>query len=112
MYSGALALSALAALRCGIDMVTVVIIRRSADIIAGFLRVLVTYPLEGDHFTSKHVKEVYRIKGRFNACVIGGGIGKEKETVEAVCEFLEKTDLPCVIDADALHAVASRPEYL
>lgn len=110
MYSGAPALNALAALRCGVDMVTVVTIRRSADIIAGFLPDLVTYPLEGDYFTSEHVKEIFGIKRRFNACVIGGGIGNEKETAEAVCEFLEKTDLPCVIDADAIHAVASRPE--
>lgn len=110
MYSGAPALNALAALRCGVDMVTVVTIRRSADIIAGFLPDLVTYPLEGDYFTSSHVKEINGIKRRFDACVIGGGIGNEKETAKAVCEFLEKTELPCVIDADAIHAAASRPE--
>ena len=110
MYSGAPALNALAALKCGADLVTVVTVERSADIIAGFLPDLVTYPLEGDFLTSQHVKDILGIKRRFNACVIGGGIGTEKETAEAVCEFLEKTDLPCVIDADAIHAVALRPE--
>ncbi|HSD57631.1 MAG TPA: NAD(P)H-hydrate dehydratase [Methanotrichaceae archaeon] len=112
MYSGAPAFNALAALRCGVDMVTVAAVERPADIIAGFSPDLVTYPLEGDYFTRKHIKEIFGINRRFSACVIGSGIGNEKETVEAVCEFLEKTDLPCVIDADAIHAVASKPEVL
>lgn len=109
MYSGAPAFNALAALRCGVDMVTVVAVKRSADIIAGFSPDLVTYPLEGDYFTREHIEEIFGINRRFSACVIGSGIGNEKETVEAVCEFLEKTTLPCVIDADAIHAVASKP---
>lgn len=112
MYSGAPAFNALAALRCGVDMVTVAAVERSADIIAGFSPDIVTYPLEGDYFTRKHIKEIFGIKRRFSACVIGSGIGNELETASAVCEFLEKTDLPCVIDADAIHAVASKPKIL
>ncbi|MFB3765319.1 MAG: NAD(P)H-hydrate dehydratase [Methanotrichaceae archaeon] len=112
MYSGAPAFNALAALRCGVDMVIVAAVKRAADIIAGFSPDLVTYPLEGDYFARKHVEEIFGINRRFSACVIGSGIGNEKETVEAVCEFLEKTSLPCVIDADAIHAVASKPEIL
>jgi NAD(P)H-hydrate epimerase len=39
------------------------------------------------------------------AVVIGGGLGRNKETLSAVRLFLKKTELPCVIDADALYAL-------
>src|SRR3989344_7386424 len=57
------------------------------------------------------MKESAKIVARGNAAVvIGGGLGRSKETQEAVLEYLSHVSLPVVIDADAIYAVAQKPE--
>jgi len=121
-YSGSPALSALAAFKAGVDMVRIIAPKRAADIIASFAPVLAAYPLQGDWLTKAHLatllsmaksaKEVTRGKA---AVVIGGGMGRSKETQDAIVEFLSEiseTNIPCVIDADAIHAVSQKPEII
>ena len=105
-YSGSPAFNALAALRAGVDLVTVVTPRRAADIIASFKPDLIAYPLDCDYFSPKQLKEVLSfVKGK-TAVVIGGGMGRSKATLEFIRRFLKQIDLPTVIDADAIHAIA------
>lgn len=106
LYSGSPALNALAAYRAGVDLVTVVAPRRAADIVASFSPNLITYPLEGDYFEPKHLEEIQKLLTNKSAVVIGGGMGREEKTLEAICEFLETVSVPVVIDADAIYAVA------
>ncbi len=116
-YSGSPALSSLAAWRTGVDMVRIIAPKRAADIIASFSPVMAAYPLAGDWLEKKHLatllsmaesaKEVSRGKA---ALVIGGGMGRTKETQEAIIEFLSTNTLPAVIDADAIHALAKSPQ--
>src|SRR3989344_913076 len=121
-YSGSPALSALAAFKAGVDMVRIIAPKRAADIIASFAPVLAAYPLQGDWLTKAHLatllsmaksaKEVARGKA---AVVIGGGMGRSEETQDAIVEFLSEiseTGIPCVIDADAIHAVSKKPEII
>jgi NAD(P)H-hydrate epimerase len=110
VYSGSPAFNALAAYRAGVDLVTVAAPERAANIIASFSPDLITYPLRGDFLTRKHVPELLKLSHKKTACVIGGGLGREKETMLAVLEFIEKSGLPCVIDADAIHALQLKPE--
>jgi len=110
IYSGSPGLNALAAMRCGADLVTVASPERAANIVASFSPDIITYPLEGDFLSSNQLEEIRKLPGRFNACVIGGGLGRKKKTLSAVCEFLKKTEYPCVIDADAIHAIAEKPQ--
>lgn len=115
-YSGSPALSALAAFRSGCDMVEVVAPKRAADIIASFSPALAALPLAGDWLTPEHVTtllslaEGARVRSRGKAAlVIGGGLGRSAEAQQAVSEFLATTNLPSVIDADAIHALAKNP---
>jgi len=112
IYSGSPAFNALAALRSGVDIVEIAAPERAANIIASFLPDLITYPLKGDYFVEKHLKEIFRITKNKTACIIGGGLGRKKETFRAVQEFLKKINLPCVIDADAIYAVSEMKECL
>lgn len=57
--------------------------------------------------------------GRFNAIVLGPGLGREPETVQAVLAFLKKlVELPgkagpaVILDADALNALSTEPMTL
>jgi len=112
LYSGSPAFNALAAYRAGVDLVTVAAPERAANIIASFAPDIITYPLKGDKLEKKHLKEILDLSLRKTACVIGGGLGRDRQTLETVVEFLKEVNLPCVIDADAIHAVAEQPKIL
>jgi NAD(P)H-hydrate epimerase len=115
-YCGSPALSAMAAFKTGVDMVRILAPERAADIIASFSPNLATYSLDGKWLEKKHLptliamtesaKEVSR--GNV-AVVIGGGMGRTKETQETILEYLEKVSVPVVIDADAIYALSDNP---
>lgn len=111
-YSGSPAFNALAAYRTGIDLVTVVAPRRAADIIASFSPDLITYPLEGDYLNKSHLKEIFLLRQNADAVAIGGGLERNTETLETVIEILGNLTIPCVIDADAIHAVPNDKKVL
>jgi len=111
-YSGSPAFNALAALRAGVDLVTVVAPERAANIIASFSPDLIAYPLKGDNLCKKHLAELLKLSHGKSAVVIGGGLLREKEVFEVVEEYLKRIGIPCVIDADAIHAVARNRKIL
>lgn len=105
LYSGSPALNALAALRSGCDLVTVLAPERAADIIASFSPDLITYPMKGGYLSKEHLATLTDAAEDKDAVVIGGGLCRKNETLRAVNMFLQRIDIPCVIDADAIHAV-------
>lgn len=118
-YTGSPALTGLAAFRAGCDMVHIIAPKRAADVIASFSPNLAAFPLEGKILKKEHLstllvitesaKEVSRGK---TAVVIGGGLGRSKETRETVLEYLKEISIPAVIDADAIYAISEKPEIL
>ena len=108
VYSGSPGFNALAALRSGCDLVTIAAPQRSANIVASFSPDLITHPLKGDYLTNHHVKYLINLSKKMDAVVIGGGLGRNKQTLKAVDNYLKKTKIPAVVDADAIHAVAHK----
>ncbi len=109
-YTGAPALSGLASLASGSDLAFIVVPEKTRNIIASYSPELITLPYPGDHLgpsvldlITKYVEET-----RPHVVVIGPGIGRRDETLEAIRElfkiFLER-DTYMVIDADALRAI-------
>ena len=118
-YSGAPALSALAALKSGVDRVRVVAPKRAADIIASFSPSITTFSIDGKWFDKKHIGALLTIIESAKAVsrgntsvVIGGGIGRSKQTQKALSEAMSKISVPMVIDADAIHALAVNPSVI
>jgi len=114
-YSGSPAfnaLSALASYRSGVDIVEVLAPRRAAGIIATFSPDIITIPLEGEYIAKKHLKKLFEETKNKSAVVIGGGIGREKETIKTVIKYLKEVDIPAVIDADAVYAVAKEKKII
>jgi NAD(P)H-hydrate epimerase len=118
-YSGAPALSALAAFAAGVDMVRVAAPKRASDIIAAFSPILATTSLDGGRLNKSHLcvlDEIIRTMAAVSpgkcAVVIGGGIGRSQDSIEAIREFIFATDIPMVIDADAIRALVADPEKL
>ncbi len=115
-YSGSPALAAMAAFKSGVDMVQILAPKRAADIIASFSPNLAAYPLKGDWLDREDLAVILSMtksaevvsKGK-TAVVIGGGLGRSKETQETILEYLSQLSIPAVIDADAIHAIAKKP---
>lgn len=103
-YSGAPALAALAAYRAGCDLVFVAAPERAANIIATFSPDIITIPLYGRCLKKKHVVDLeYHIR-RASAITLGGGLGRCKETFQAVSKIID-IEKPIVVDADAIHGL-------
>ena len=111
-YSGSPTFNALAAYRSGVDLVTIAAPRRAADIIASFSPDLITYPLEGDYLNESHLDDIFLLAQNSDAVAIGGGLERNEETLTTVKKILKGLTLPCVIDADAIHAVAAEKKLL
>ena len=118
-YSGSPALSAMAAFKSGVDMVRIIAPKRAADIIASFSPNLAVYPLDGKWLESKHLatlismtESAKAVAHGNSAVVIGGGVGRSKETQKVILEYLKQVQVPVVIDADAIHAVGGKQEII
>ena len=111
-YSGSPVFNALSALRAGADLITIVGPKRAMDIAATFSPDLICYPLDTDYLEEKNLPEILEISKIFNSLVIGGGLGREKKTFQAILKIIQKINLPMVIDADAIHALSQKKEIL
>ncbi len=118
-YSGSPAFSAMSAFRAGIDMVHILAPKRASDICASFSPNIASLPLEGDFLNQNHLPLLFSMTQNAQkvapgkvAVVIGGGVGREKETQRAILDYLSQISLPVVIDADAIYAVCQKKEIL
>ena len=108
-YTGAPALSALAAYAVGVDLVYVAAPESAANIIAGYSPTLITIKLRGRHLTPAGVEELQSHIDRVDSIIIGPGLGLHEKTVEAVDILLNEVEgrgIPTLIDADGIKAVA------
>lgn len=114
LYSGAATLAAVSALRAGADLVTVCAPQRAADAAAHFLPALMTFPLKGDALSGRNVADILDTAHvrRINSAVIGCGLGRKVTTFAAIYKLISKLSIPMVLDADALRAIAQKPEIV
>jgi ADP-dependent NAD(P)H-hydrate dehydratase / NAD(P)H-hydrate epimerase len=115
--TGAAAMSALAALRAGAGLVTVATPKSALPVVAGLGLEFMTEPLpETDSGTISLQALDGRLMDRLvegkSVIAVGPGIGGEPETVEFVRELVRDTDIPMVIDADGLNALAGALDCL
>ncbi|RLE77805.1 MAG: bifunctional ADP-dependent NAD(P)H-hydrate dehydratase/NAD(P)H-hydrate epimerase [Thermoprotei archaeon] len=113
-FSGAPALSALAALRAGADLAVVASPSSVAQVIRSFSPNLIVRPLPGDYLAPSHVEELTRLARKSTCVVVGPGLGMREETVEAVVELISrvKEEVKLVVDADGIKAVAKSPSVV
>jgi NAD(P)H-hydrate epimerase len=113
--SGAPAMASLAALRAGAGLVTAAVPASILPLVAAITPELMTLPLRegpsGEIDKSNLEPEPLRqLTERATVIAMGPGMGPEPEAF--VLGLLEKTDLPIVLDADALNILAKHPDKL
>jgi NAD(P)H-hydrate epimerase len=90
--TGAVALAATAAFRADAGYVTVCVPAESLPVVEGRLVEAVKRPLD----------EVFDAVPRHGALALGPGLGRDPARLDLVRQLLTETDLPAVVDADAL----------
>ena len=90
--TGAVCLTARAAFRADAGYVTIAAPRESLPVIEANVLEAVKRPIE----------EVWDARERADALALGPGLGRSDDRRELVRRLLEETDLPAVVDADAL----------
>lgn len=111
-YSGSPVFNAMAALKTGADLITIVGPKRAMDIAATFAPDIITYPLEGNDLRSEHLPEILKMAKKFNSLIIGCGLSRNEETYKTIREIIKNVDLPMVIDAEAIRAIAQEREII
>lgn len=104
---GAACLASKAALKTGCGLVTAFVPKCGYDILQ------ISIP-EAMVVTDEHEKYISEIALNLDvdAIGIGSGLGQKKETQKALHDFLSNTDVPLVIDADALNILSLNPSWL
>lgn len=114
--TGAPHLAARAALRSGAGLVSVAAPSALCAAIKADCPDIMTRPLGAPgttHWSPALLAELLPFLQRCDAVVIGPGIGREQDTIAFVLAFLALPNRPAtVIDADALHALATAPHLL
>ncbi len=111
--SGAAHLAGLAALKSGAGLVTVATPASTQPIVAAMTPEYMTEPLPetGDgRIDQSALDQVMALDADVIAC--GPGLGRGPETTAFVHGLLERAEVPLVLDADALNAVAGDPGRL
>lgn len=104
--TGAPHLAAIGALRAGAGMVTVACPEAFVpQVIAGDPDVM-TLGLPGSQWNAGAFEALRPYLSRFNAVVIGPGLGRRPETLDFLQACLSRCPLPTVLDADALYHAA------
>jgi NAD(P)H-hydrate epimerase len=113
--TGAAALAAKAALRIGAGLVTVGVPASVNDVLEAKLLEAMTAPLPETKARTLGRAGLDRILAFMQArtaIAIGPGLSTHPETVDLVQALMRHVDRPCVLDADALNALASRAALL
>jgi len=113
--SGAAALAAQAALRVGTGLVTVATPKSANSSLEAKILEAMTIPLpETPEFTLslQSLSLLEAFAQQRDAIGIGPGLTTHPETVKLIHALLTEMDSPCVIDADALNALAEQPGLL
>jgi NAD(P)H-hydrate epimerase len=113
--TGAPSMAALAAMRAGAGYVTV---GAPASLELSFTvrlleAMMVGLPEDGDgHLDSSGVEPVLKAVGRADAVVLGPGLSKDPQAQALARAIVPRIDVPLVIDADGLNALAGRLEEI
>jgi NAD(P)H-hydrate epimerase len=110
-------MAALAALRSGAGLVTAAVPATALPVVASLVPELMTWPL--DATPAGQISEKNLASGAIGPLIegktvlaIGPGLGQSPQTVKFTTGLLSSTQIPAVIDADALNILAAKPVLL
>jgi NAD(P)H-hydrate epimerase len=115
--AGAPAMASLAAMRAGAGLVTAAVPAAALPVVSSIAPELMTWPLEANaagfigEENLKPEKLAQLIAGK-TVLAVGPGLGQSAETAKFTAGLLASTQIPAVLDADALNILAAKPVLL
>jgi len=109
---GAACLAAQAALRSGAGLVTLAVPRSLQGLAATKLTSVMTLGLAqtpAGSFSPRALEEIRKVAGDFDCLAAGPGLGRHPDTAFFAEQLPAAVELPMVLDADALFALAQEP---
>jgi len=114
--AGAAALSGIAALRSGAGLVRVATSAEVQPTVASFEPALMTLPLDADEVglirAEPAKKALTPLLEKVDVVAIGPGIGQSDDLRDLVRWILDSVQVPTILDADALNALAGQTQHL
>ncbi|HWR82180.1 MAG TPA: NAD(P)H-hydrate dehydratase [Candidatus Deferrimicrobium sp.] len=114
--TGAAAMSAKSALRCGCGLAKVGCPASVLPTIASLAMEATSHPLpdvaKKGALALRGLGEVRKLASEHDAVIVGPGLGQHHETKELVRRFIGKLDRPAIIDADGLNALVDHTDVL
>ena len=112
--TGAAYLASEAALKSGAGLITLACPESVNTILENKTTEVMTLPLSDNdgHFAYSAALEIISKINEFDAVLIGPGIGRSDDVQEFVKTVLKGCDVPVIVDADALYAVAQNKDIL
>ena len=114
-YIGAAALTGMAALRTGVDLVFIATPKRSWKIIASYSPNFIVKDLKSDVLTEEDMPAIKELFKKCKAIVIGPGLGTARETTSAIKKIIEiaiSKNKSLTIDADAISSIGKKYDIL
>lgn len=113
--SGAAYLTGMAAAKSGAGLVTVGTPSSLQDILAAKSTEIMTLGLcetKNRTLSTKALEKALDFAKKCDSVAIGPGLSQDKDTQRFVWEFIKNCKTPMVVDADAINALAKKPEIL
>jgi len=114
--AGAPTMASLACMRAGAGLTTAAVVKEVLPTVASIAPELMLQALEGTEgglaLEQLEPEKLAKLLKGISVVGIGPGLGTEGTTPEFVREFVKRVELPMVIDADALNALAGRTSLL
>ncbi len=114
--TGAACLASMAALKAGAGIVTLAVPESLNDLYEVKLTEIMTAPIPEDKIGvfggQKALESLLKLAEKFDAVLIGSGLGRATETLELVRNFVTSIEKPLILDADAIFAFNGNAEIL
>ncbi|MDY6053479.1 MAG: NAD(P)H-hydrate dehydratase [Anaerovibrio sp.] len=113
--TGAASLASLSALKSGAGIVTLACADSLNDIFEIKLTEVMTSPQEDDgkgYLTSANSEAILQMASKYDAVLIGPGLGRNEETMKLVRDLAAKLENKLVIDADGIYAFNRQGQLL
>jgi NAD(P)H-hydrate epimerase len=115
--SGAPAMTSITAMRAGAGLVTAAVPAAVLAQVAAFAPELMTVPLAESttgHIAARHLdpERIAELTDGMTVMAVGPGMGKNPGSVKFLASLLSETEMPTVVDADALNILAENSGLL
>jgi len=111
--SGAIVLAGRAALKCGVGLLQIVVPEAIAETVdLGVIEATVWPAKDYEVLTDNSWPVIAERLERANSCAIGPGLKQTESFLSVLKRILQETDVPVILDADALNLISREPEIL